>query len=59
MKNVILGLTLMIHLKLRMMFSLWQKEMIGWMVRNFISREANVVLKMYNTLIRPHTEYCT
>ena len=32
--------------------------MIGWMVRNFISREANVVLKIYETLIRPHIEYC-
>ena len=32
-------------------------EMIGWMFRNSISREANV-LKLYTTL-RPHTEYCT
>ena len=33
--------------------------MIGWIVRNFILREANVVLKIYETLIRSHTEYCT
>ena len=33
--------------------------MIGWIVKNFISREANVVLKIYKILIRPHTEYCT
>ena len=26
--------------------------MIGWVVRNFISRKANVVLKIYNTLKR-------
>ena len=32
--------------------------MIGWMVRNFISREANV-LKIYKILIRLHVEYCT
>ena len=33
--------------------------MIGGMVRNFILKEANVVLKMYKTLIRPPLEYCT
>ena len=33
--------------------------MIGWMVRNFISRDTNVILKRYKTLIRPHLEYCT
>ena len=32
---------------------------IGWMVINLISKEANVVLKIYKTLRRPHTEYCT
>ena len=33
------------------------KGMIGWMVRNFISREVNVVLKIYKLLIRPYIEY--
>ena len=33
--------------------------MIGWVIRIFISREANVVLRIYNTLIRPHILYCT
>ena len=32
---------------------------IGWKIRNIISRETNVVLKMYKTLIRPYIEYCT
>ena len=27
------------------------------MVRNFISRDTNVVLKIYKTLIRPYIEY--
>ena len=31
--------------------------MIGGMVRNFILKEANVVLKMYKILIRPPLEY--
>ena len=33
--------------------------MIVWRVRNFISKEANVVFKMYKTLIRFDVEYCT
>ena len=36
----------MIHLKLKIIFlsiELRANEMIGWMVRNFISREANVL----------------
>ena len=33
-------------------------KMIGWMVRNFISREANV-FEIYKTLIRPHIDYNT
>ena len=33
--------------------------MIGWMVRNFISKEANVVLKICKTLIKPHIDYST
>ena len=32
---------------------------IRWIVRNFISRETNVILEIYKTLIRPHIEYCT
>ena len=31
---------------------------IDWMVRNFISREANVLLKIYKSLIRLHIKYC-
>ena len=32
--------------------------MTGWMARNIISREPNV-LKIYKNLIRPHIKYCT
>ena len=39
--------------------SLSGNGMIGWMFRNFISREANIVLKIYTTPIRPYIEYCT
>ena len=31
--------------------------MISRMVRNPISREANIILKIYKILIRPHIEY--
>ena len=33
--------------------------MISWAVKNFISRDANVVLNIYTSknLIRPHIEY--
>ena len=34
-------------------------KMIGWVVRNLISREANVVFKIHKTLIRHHIKYCT
>ena len=30
-----------------------------WILRNFISREANVVLKIHKTLIKTRIEYCT
>ena len=33
-------------------------EMIGWMVRNFILREAYVVLKIYSILTRLNKDYC-
>ena len=33
--------------------------MTGWMVRNFISRDANIVSKICKTQIRPHIKYCT
>ena len=33
--------------------------MIDRMLRNLISREANVVLKIHKTLLRLHIEYCT
>ena len=49
----------MIHLKLTIIFYLLKANgKISWVVRNFISIEANV-LKIYKTLIRPHMEYCT
>ena len=32
-------------------------ERIGWMVRNFISSEVNIVLKIYKILIRSQMEY--
>ena len=31
-------------------------ETIGWMVKNFISRERNVVLEIYKYLIRTQIE---
>ena len=34
-------------------------EVIGWIMRNFILKEVNVVLEIYKTLIRPHIEYYT
>ena len=34
-------------------------EMFGWIVRNFISRETNVAIKVYKTLQRPYIEYHT
>ena len=33
--------------------------MIGWVVRNFISIETKVVLKIYETLIIPYMECCS
>ena len=50
MRNVIeWGLALMIHLKLTILFSVESlaNGMICGMVRNFISRETNIVLKIY------------
>ena len=31
----------------------------GWVMRNILSRDAYVIVKVYKTLIRPHVEYCT
>ena len=31
---------------------------IGWTMRNIISRERNVMLSIFKTLVRPHLEYC-
>ena len=33
--------------------------MMGWMVRNFILSEINVVLKIYKSFKRSYIEYCT
>ena len=33
-------------------------RMICWIVRNMITRERNVMLTIYKSLIRPHLEYC-
>ena len=33
-------------------------KMIAWIVRNIISREEEVMLLLYKTIIRPHLEYC-
>ena len=41
-----------------MSFAQGTKEMPGWMVRNYISREVNIVIKKYKILIRSHIEYC-
>ena len=32
--------------------------MIGWVVRNVITREQSVMLNIFKSLIRPHIEYC-
>lgn len=34
-------------------------QKIGWVMRNILSRDANVIIRVYKTLIRPHIEYCT
>ena len=34
-------------------------EMVGWRVRNLISKEENIVLKIHETLIRPRIKYFT
>ena len=34
------------------------KKCIGWVTRNVISREANVMLNIYKSLVRPNLEYC-
>ena len=33
-------------------------QMICWITRNLISREKHLMLRVYETLIRPHLEYC-
>ena len=35
------------------------KSVIGWTTRNVISREKDVLLNIYKSLVRPHLEYCT
>ena len=52
MRNAIYDLALMIHLKTIV-------SRVGWMIRNFISRKANGVLKICETLIRLPIGYCT
>ena len=34
-------------------------KMISWVIRNLVSRDKNVMLNIYKTIIRPHSEYCT
>ena len=34
------------------------KKCIGWVTRNVISRERDVMLNIYKSLVRPHLEYC-
>ena len=59
MNDTVSGLALLIHLKLQSHFVLSKvNRMVSWMVRNIISREANV-LKIYKFLIRPHIAYYT
>ena len=33
-------------------------QMLCWITRNLISREKLLILRVYNTLIRPNLEYC-
>ena len=33
-------------------------SMIAWVTRTFVSREKEVMLKIYKSMIRPHIEYC-
>ena len=50
----------MIFLKLTIIFSIitMANGMIDWMFRNFISKKANVVLKICISLIRTFVDYC-
>ena len=32
--------------------------MIAWVTRTFVSRDVEVMLKIYKSMIRPHMEYC-
>lgn len=34
------------------------KQMTSWILRNILSRDADVLLPIYKSLIRPHLEYC-
>ena len=33
-------------------------SMIAWVTRTFVSRDKDVLLKIYTSMIRPHIEYC-
>ena len=35
------------------------RSLIGWTCRNVISRDKDVLLNIYKSLVRPHLEYCT
>ena len=60
MRNAILGLALIIHLKLTIIFCLLYQDQLkllaGWL--EIILREISV-LKYIKTLIKPHIEVCT
>ncbi len=60
-RNTIKNLALLTHLKLTYILSIvsTEDEMIGWLVRKFILREANVILQIYKTFKILHIEYCT
>ena len=34
------------------------KSVLFWVIRNIISREPDVMLKTYKSIVRPHLEYC-
>ena len=48
----------MSHKKYLVRFVSKAKSVMFWVIRNIISREPDVMLKTYKSIVRPHLEYC-